>query len=302
MITLENYEEYMMMHADGELQPHEEVALQAFLNDNPTLKAEMALYETVRLTPDHSLVYTQKESLMKPLAEKKVIAMPRFRTYAVAAGVAALIVCTVFALRQGSNNTQGGQSVAHSTRVNSTNQNIINTPKETNNPNVEQSKPTTVTPANDQASKLAATTPKQQNTKTTLLDNKIGSTGVSKVKKAKFNDLEFADDGRSLATVDLLKPDIGKLKAFPVEKTQPSSMATVTVPGYELPQIENEEKHSWLDRLPLEESKKKSLSNVALAVANKCEQISEFKENVTENISKKHLSLRVEHKNLIVSF
>ncbi|PQJ10694.1 hypothetical protein CJD36_012030 [Flavipsychrobacter stenotrophus] len=292
MITLENYEEYMMMHADGELQPHEEVALQAFLNDNPTLKAEMALYETVRLTPDHSLVYKQKESLMKPLAEKKVIALPRFRTYAVAAGVAALIVCTVFALRQGNSSNQDLPPVATNTPVDSIKPTITNNPKEqlVNN--------TTPTSVNDAPAQVQ--TPKQEKAiKTLPIDN---TTGVAKVKQVqKHNDNEgLAVTTRTQQT--MYSVPVSKFNELPVEKTQPAAVATVNVPGYELPQIENEEKRSWIDRLPLEESKKKSLSNVALAVANKCEQISEFKENVTENISKKHLSLRVEHKNLIVSF
>ena len=292
MITLDNYEEYMMMHADGELQPHEEVALQAFLNDNPTLKAEMALYETVRLTPDHSLVYTQKESLMKPLAEKKVIAMPRFRTYAVAAGVAALIVCTVFALRQGNSSNQDLPPVATNTPVDSAKPTITNNPKEqlVNN--------TTSTPVNDAPAQVQ--TPKQEKAiKTLPIDN---TTGVAKVKQVqKHNDNEGLAATTRTPQIIYSVP-ANKFNELPVEKTQPAALAAVTVPGYELPQIENEERHSWIDRLPLEESKKKSLSNVALAVANKCEQISEFKENITENISKKHLSLRVEHKNLIVSF
>ena len=52
MITWENYEEYIMMHADGELTPAEENALMAFVNEHPELKKELAAYELTRMTPD----------------------------------------------------------------------------------------------------------------------------------------------------------------------------------------------------------------------------------------------------------
>lgn len=287
MITLENYEEYMMMHADGELQPHEEVALQAFLNNNPSLKAEMALYESARLTPDHSLVYAQKESLMKPLAEKKVIALPRFRTYAIAAGVAALIVCTVFALRQGNEGTQDLPPVATTAPADHAKSTITNNPKEALAVN------TPSTPANDTHSQIQA--PKQEKTTNTLPNNN-NTTGIAKAKET-----QNSYEGLATATrqqVIMNSMEVNDMKSLPTEKTPPAALALVAVPEYELPQIEAEEKGSWIDRLPLEERKKKNLANVAMAVANKCEQISEFKENIT----KKHVSLRVEHKNLIVSF
>ena len=56
MISLENYEEYMILHADGELQPAEEQELMAFLDAHPELKAEMTAYDLTRLSPSFSRI------------------------------------------------------------------------------------------------------------------------------------------------------------------------------------------------------------------------------------------------------
>lgn len=290
MITLDNYEEYMMMHADGELQPHEEVALQAFLNDNPTLKAEMALYESARLTPDHSLVYTQKDTLVKPLAEKKVIAMPRFRTYAIAAGVAALIVSTVAALYLSNGTDRNVSPVAVTRPANDT------LPAVRNN---AQQQLASAAPA---AQHTAVHTPEQvpqlpkATTATVLSKNTNKNTGIAAVKHVKYNNNDEPVAKRKQQIIYSMP--VNSINELPVEKAQISALALATVPGYEMPQIEHEERSSWIDKLPMEEHKKKNLATLALTVANKCEQISEFKENIT----KKHVSLKVEHKNLIVSF
>src|ERR1035437_4860442 len=96
MITWENYEEYMMMHADGELRSDEEQELLAFVNKHPQLKKEMAVYELTRLTPDTTQVFAHKNSLLKPVTTKKTIAFPQWRKYSIAAGIAALIFISLF--------------------------------------------------------------------------------------------------------------------------------------------------------------------------------------------------------------
>jgi hypothetical protein len=290
MITLDNYEEYMMMHADGELQPHEEVALQAFINNNPTLKAEMALYQSARLTPDHSLVYTQKDALMKPMAEKKIIAMPRFRTYAIAAGVAALIVFTVGALYLSNSTDHNVSPVAASLPSNSTLPAVSNVPQQQLAVTAPSAQHTAVhTPQEVTKRPTASHT-------TVLPEKKNNSTGMANVKQVRINNIDGLAAKRKQQIINSMP--VNSINELPVNRTQPAALALATVPGYEMPKIENEERPSWIDKLPLEEHKKKNLATMALAVANKCEQISEFKENIT----KKHVSLKVEHKNLIVSF
>src|SRR5437762_2829903 len=95
MVTWENYEEYMIMHADGELQVAEERALMAFVEAHPELKSELAAFDTIRFTPDTTQVYADKAALLQPIPAKRVIAFPVWQRYSVAAGIAAIIFISV---------------------------------------------------------------------------------------------------------------------------------------------------------------------------------------------------------------
>lgn len=98
MVTWENYEEYMLLNADGELNEAEQVSLQAFIALNPELQKEYELYNAVRFTPDSTQVYQQKEMLLKEEPQKKAIAFKGWWAYSAAAGIAALI--GIWALKQ----------------------------------------------------------------------------------------------------------------------------------------------------------------------------------------------------------
>ncbi len=105
MIGWENYEEYMMMHADGELQPAEERELMEFVAAHPELNAELKAYSLTRLSPDESFVYTDKNSLLRTEPSKRVVAFSQWRRYAIAAGVALLISFSVYKYREVNNST-----------------------------------------------------------------------------------------------------------------------------------------------------------------------------------------------------
>ena len=92
MVNLENYEEYMLLEADGELTESEQKALHAFIERHPELKNELALFEAVKLTPDTSLVYEGKEELMKTVAAVKTrtIGLGSWKTYAAIAACATI--------------------------------------------------------------------------------------------------------------------------------------------------------------------------------------------------------------------
>ena len=103
MITWDNYEEYIMMQVDGELSPAEEQELNSFLEQHPALKAEQAAYALTRVSADESVVYTNKESLIKQVPAKR-IAFPHWQRYSIAAGVAALICISVLRLMNRTDN------------------------------------------------------------------------------------------------------------------------------------------------------------------------------------------------------
>ena len=92
MITRENYEEYMMMHADGELSPAQEQELMSFLYEHPELQHELTAFSMAKLIPDDKLVYTRKVSLLKPEGGVKVVPFAPWKRYAIAAGVAAVLM------------------------------------------------------------------------------------------------------------------------------------------------------------------------------------------------------------------
>jgi hypothetical protein len=98
MVTWENYEEYMLLNADGELNEAEQVSLQAFIALNPELQKEYELYSAVRFAPDTTQVYQQKEMLLKEEPQKKTIAFKGWWAYGAAAGITAII--GIWALKQ----------------------------------------------------------------------------------------------------------------------------------------------------------------------------------------------------------
>lgn len=91
MVTTENYEEYLMMQADGELNAQELAALQAFLAKHPERAAEAATWQDLKLVPDEAIHYDHREALLKE--ERKAVA---FRPWYAAVPVAAALLLALF--------------------------------------------------------------------------------------------------------------------------------------------------------------------------------------------------------------
>jgi len=62
-IDISNYEEYLLGAVDGELSGDEMAALELFLQQHPHIREEMALLESVRLTPDTEIQFDRKNEL-----------------------------------------------------------------------------------------------------------------------------------------------------------------------------------------------------------------------------------------------
>lgn len=90
MITLENYEEWMCLHVDGELDAEQTQALMAFVAQHPELKDELALFEATKLMPETKIIFDHKEQLLQP---KSIAFLPfnHWKTWSAAAGVALLL-------------------------------------------------------------------------------------------------------------------------------------------------------------------------------------------------------------------
>lgn len=92
MVNLENYEEYMLLYADRELNPEQEQALLDFVQQHPGLKAELHAYAATRMQPDEAVVFAGKEALLKTEPGGRTMWLGSWKTYAAAAGVILFIV------------------------------------------------------------------------------------------------------------------------------------------------------------------------------------------------------------------
>jgi len=62
-INISNYEEYLLSAVDGELSGEEMAALELFMEQHPHVREEMALLESVKLTPDKEIQFDGKNEL-----------------------------------------------------------------------------------------------------------------------------------------------------------------------------------------------------------------------------------------------
>lgn len=292
MITWDNYEEYMVMHTDGELQAHEEQALQAFIEQNPQLKHELAMYNSVRMIPD-TMVYEQKQSLMKPEpAGRKIAFVPAWRTIGLAAGLAAIIITSVALLNQEAGTT-AVNPVAKKTNATSITTTPVITPSVAVAP-VATTETTTATAPTAPATEI----PENNRTKNR---SKIEKTAIANNKTR--NTTPAATTGKietAYATAKPLQlqlPQTSPVQMLPVEKVAFAAMPLTAIDEYAAaPQIET--KQSWLDKLPIDDLKKQGLENAGTALSNGYDHLTKIKHNITAT----SLSVRVEKRKLILSF
>ncbi len=94
MVTLQNYEEYIMLYVDEELDTASVTALMDFLAKHPELQSELALYQKTKLPPAEATVFAYKDALFKQ--SPKTFSLYRPFSYAIAAGVVLLIGMLAF--------------------------------------------------------------------------------------------------------------------------------------------------------------------------------------------------------------
>lgn len=280
MVTWENYEEYMVLHADGELQATEEEALMAFVAEHPELKDELELCGAVKLAPDTTIVYANKEALMKPVpATKKVIVMPMWQRYAVAAGVAAIICLSVLKFKE------SGVEPVEVARINTTapaTNNASNGNSTAAEPVIEQ-KPIQDAPI--------ATTEKVSKYEVVV------AAKPKSVRKREEIKREYVA-ARVVAYEQIAELMPAETKALPVENEQMKLVAVNTLPAVSLEQ-QVETKKTLFESLPIEDIKKDGMADMAGVLARTYRKMNALKHSITDE---KSISVRVEKKQLIVSF
>lgn len=118
MVTMENYEEYMLLEADGELTEAEQKELYTFVDRHPGLKNELALFKAAKIEPDTSMVFEGKDQLLKTAAIKtRTINVKGWWMYG-AAVAACLAVVLLLARKPKDNPTEN--SITRNTATNNT--------------------------------------------------------------------------------------------------------------------------------------------------------------------------------------
>lgn len=80
-ITRNNYEEFFMLYADGELSAADRKEVEAFIAANPDMHDELALFQQFKLQPDAAVVFDNKASLLKSGAAQANIAIANCESF-----------------------------------------------------------------------------------------------------------------------------------------------------------------------------------------------------------------------------
>lgn len=291
MINWENYEEYMMMHADGELSAAEEQELMSFLYEHPELQSELTAYSMSKLIPDTTITYAKKDTLLQPATAKKVIAFPAWRKYSVAAGVAAIFFISFYKLT--TNSTDNTTPIAVATQPAATPQNNIpnNTPATTT--------PENSTPVAAQQQQAIAATSTNHNTNPNTY-----TVAPKTVIKGRNNSYNTTAKDAVAAVTPITTESIGKV--IPAEmvawKNIPdfSAPAVTNLPSVAINIYEEDETtgNSLIDKLPIDELKKKGIESVATAMANGYDKVNAIRQEISGSV----ISLKIEKRKLVVSF
>lgn len=86
IITTENIEKFMIAEAEGLLSNQKVKEMDQFIGDNSSLRRSRALFIATRLKPDHSIIFTDKDSLRR----NRRLAIWPYVAFAAAASVAAI--------------------------------------------------------------------------------------------------------------------------------------------------------------------------------------------------------------------
>jgi len=295
MITWENYEEYMMMHADGELQPAEEQELTAFIEAHPELKKELALFESVKLVPDTAMVYDSKKSLLKP-AGGRLIAFSGWQRYSIAAGVAAILVITFFKFNGSKNDVAIINNDSPKTLVTEPKNNVA---LQSQNKAVQQSQ-SNIAEAIDTTHKSQA--PANNNNIAAVIPNTNTIAKQPMIKQILKRHRRMADDQQPVASVKTQNP-ISKMypsdiKEFPNNGIAAASPVVAEVPTLPVTETKNEQEQSFFDKLPIGDHKKQGLEDAATALATGFDKISSIKQEISET----SISIKVQKRRLVISF
>lgn len=284
MVTLDNYEEYMLLEADGELDEAGRAALYAFLEQHPGLKKEMEAYMATRLVPDTNMVFEHKNSLLKDEPGKKTFSLGNWWIYAAAAAVVVFVI--TFMNREQSEEITGTEIVKTETKNTTSPTNISN--NITTAPVTDSDKSLHSTPADP----IAYENKKQHQQK-----NSIKTPVVNPIKRPVQQE-SVAHQPLPPAEAPLKQPMPEKQPMIPAPEPVPAPQEHLAVetpkPAEEQPDVR--EHRSLLASLPLDEGRREGLNELTDAVNNKIERI----KNMTSSIKGTDVKVKIGNRDLFV--
>jgi hypothetical protein len=112
-ITLSNYEDWLVLYTDNELNAEQKIEVEKFIQTNPEVQKELTLIQRTKLHPEQ-IVFENKESLFRK--EEKVRLLPA-HWWRVAAAVLLLIGLGITTAVIVNNRTTGGKDIVKGTET-----------------------------------------------------------------------------------------------------------------------------------------------------------------------------------------
>lgn len=114
-ITPGNYEEWLLLYIDNELNPGQRAAVEAFAATRPAIKEELEVLQKTKLQPETQIAFPFKESLYRKEEKARVISFRWWRIAAAAAVLFAVGTIGFYAINNNKTSTEGNGGVVIAT-------------------------------------------------------------------------------------------------------------------------------------------------------------------------------------------
>lgn len=184
-----NYESYAMDYLEGTLSPELKTEMEAFLKANPNIKAELAILADYPVfVPDESIVFEDKESLLKREENRLGLQITWFKPLLAAASIALLLITYRIGYKNGQI-IESKEQLVH-TPI----QPSMNKSRKTEEGQINNSvKPSIEDISSNQRSKLLTSSPRKTEKKTIKLKRNLPILETS-MPKSKMKDFVASSD------------------------------------------------------------------------------------------------------------